>query len=39
MLEQNLGVILLTAAQRTPDGVEPEQLRGLDRLRGQVLVF
>jgi hypothetical protein len=39
MSEQNLGVILLATAQRTADGVEPEQLRGLDRLRGQVLVF
>ena len=39
MLEQNLRVILLAAAQRTADGVEPEQLRGLDRLWGQVLVF
>ena len=39
MLEQNLCVILLAATQRTADGVEPEQLRGLDRLRGQVLVL
>ena len=32
MLEQNLRVILLAAAQRAPDGVEPEQFRRLDRL-------
>ena len=39
MLEQNLGVILLAATQRTPDSVEPEQLRGLNRLCGEILVF
>ena len=39
MLEQNLRVILLAATERAADGVEPEQLRGLNRLWGQVLVF
>jgi hypothetical protein len=39
MLEQNLRVVLLAAAQRAADGIEPEQFRRLNCLRREVLVF
>ena len=39
MLQQNLGVILLAAAQRAADGIEPEQFRGLNRLWRKMLVL
>ena len=39
MLEQDLGVFLLAAAQRAADGIEPEQFRRLNRLGREMLVF
>ena len=39
MLQQNLRVILLTAAKRTANGIEPKQFRGLNRFLGKMLVF
>jgi len=39
MLEQNLGVILLTASKSATDGVEPKQFRRLNRRWGKMLIF